>query len=88
VEMAVIHCSAPLRAARLTVPPLPILRDYGTGGKRTLAVRVQRSEVLQVDGWAVQVTAASFDSGPVSIIASSMDAAPPTHIDDAMPELR
>jgi hypothetical protein len=90
VEMALVHCSAPLRAARLTVPPLPISRDYERGGigKRALAVRVQRSEVLQVDGWAVQVTAASFDSGTVSIVSSSMDAAPPTHVDDAMPELR
>jgi len=89
VEMALVHCSAPLRAARLTVPPLPIRRDYGIGGpERVLAVRVQRSEILQVDGWVVQVTAASFESGPVKIVASSMDAAPPTHIHDAMPEPR
>jgi hypothetical protein len=36
----------------------------------------------------VQVTTASFDSGPVPIVGASMDAAPPTPIDHAMPEVR
>jgi hypothetical protein len=89
-ELAVVHCSAPLRATRLTVPPLPMLRDDNVGGfvTRALAVRVQHSQVLRVEGWSVQVTTASFESGPIPIVSSSMDAAPPTPIDDATPGAR
>jgi len=87
---ALVHCSAPLGAGRLTVPRLPPTLGLGETGfaGRTLAVRVQHTQLLSVDGWAVQITAASFDSGPVMIVAPAADAAPPTHFEDTMPALQ
>jgi hypothetical protein len=88
-DMTLVHCSAPLGAGRLTVPPLPTQGQSGTGiVTSAIAVRVQNTQLLQADGWAVQVTAASFDSGPVTTVARAADAAPSSHFDAAIPALR
>jgi hypothetical protein len=67
-SIMVVHCSAPLGAGHLTVPSLGSGSGTSPFITRALSIRVENTERLHAGSWDLQVTAASFDSGPVMVV--------------------